>query len=903
MSGRQSGYIKNNKYFKYGKSVVSETTSIISQTMNERDKLRIFGKALPPVVKPVVKPVTDKTIKINQNFSLSRTIPKRIFFYWGGSDMSWMRYMTLCSFRKMNPDWEVVLYVSDNNQKEKGWKSKENQDYYQYKGDNYFNKLKDLNIKIEKAEFPKEIQEKLKNISPIHESDLFRYYQLYLNGGFYCDMDVLFFKPIDNFYNTIIKGGYDTIIHENKSLFGYSLTVGFLGASVNNEYYKNLFEFGINKKDCDDDYQSMGVKLIYNMFIGAKNPCMIYDTIISKYPNLTFYNLPTTLIYNFDWTQIKYCFTNSLRINDFDYDSIGYHWYGGGSESQKYNNILTEKNYKEYKTTFSTIADEVINMKVDNTGHVIFKNSECPKVSIVMTSFNRPKLLKLGLSSIAKQKIDYPFEIVVVNDGMDDDTKNVCDSYKNKLNIKYIFSGHRNVKNIISRSSPIPINIGIKESEGDIIILSCAEIFHLNNSINKIIKPLFENHNYLTIPESMYFDNSNQYTDDLIKNNTSIKLNTCELRTDHVQMPFLMGIWKQNIIDIGGYDEDLIGYASEDNDFVDRLKLKGCEHYKVDAKIVHLYHGERCSGNLMWNNPDWVYNRKIYDERKNIIVRNKDKEWGKLYTRDIPKILHLYWDKSSMSKLQTFTIDTFHELNPDWEINVYVPLQEYTGKDKYIPNYDGKNYFHLIENLKYVNIKFIDLDDYKINPNLHNILRSDIFRYYILYEMGGVWSDFDVIWLKPMSYLSKFINGDFSVIICYYDDKKIKFHNISILITVPYHQFYKDLIEKCQLKENDLNNLEHQTFGTSMWNEMFPNIDKLLTKYDGMVNVDYSTFFPYSIYNLESLYNKDDMSFINDNVMCVHWFNGHELSKEYVNNDGFKSNCSMTTILKNKKLI
>ena len=81
MSGRQSGYIKNNKYFKYGKSVVSETTSIISQTMNERDKLRIFGKALPPVVKPVVKPVTDKTIKINQNFSLSRTIPKRIFFY------------------------------------------------------------------------------------------------------------------------------------------------------------------------------------------------------------------------------------------------------------------------------------------------------------------------------------------------------------------------------------------------------------------------------------------------------------------------------------------------------------------------------------------------------------------------------------------------------------------------------------------------------------------------------------------------------------------------------------------------------------------------------------------------------------------------------------------------------
>ena len=115
MGGKQSGYIKKSKYFKYGKSIIPETASIISQAMNERDKFRIYGKT-----SPVVMPVTNDIIKLNQPFSLSRAIPKRIFFYWGGSDMSWMRYMTLYSFRKMNPDWEVILYVSDNNQKEKG---------------------------------------------------------------------------------------------------------------------------------------------------------------------------------------------------------------------------------------------------------------------------------------------------------------------------------------------------------------------------------------------------------------------------------------------------------------------------------------------------------------------------------------------------------------------------------------------------------------------------------------------------------------------------------------------------------------------------------------------------------------------------------------------------------------
>ena len=83
-------------------------------------------------------------------------------------------------------------------------------------------------------------------------------------------------------------------------------------------------------------------------------------------------------------------------------------------------------------------------------------------------------------------------------------------------------------------------------------------------------------------------------------------------------------------MDIGGYDEDLIGYASEDNDFVDRLLLKGCKHYRVDAKIIHLYHGKRCSGVAELNNPKWVYNNKIYKERKGILIRNTGGEWGKL---------------------------------------------------------------------------------------------------------------------------------------------------------------------------------------------------------------------------------------------------------------------------------
>ena len=63
---------------------------------------------------------------------------------------------------------------------------------------------------------------------------------------------------------------------------------------------------------------------------------------------------------------------------------------------------------------------------------------------------------------------------------------------------------------------------------------------------------------------------------------------------------------------------------------INRLKLKGCEHHRTDAEIVHLYHGKRCNGGMEWENPKWAYNRNLLIERKDILVRNKNKEWGKL---------------------------------------------------------------------------------------------------------------------------------------------------------------------------------------------------------------------------------------------------------------------------------
>jgi SAM-dependent methyltransferase len=789
-----------------------------------------------------------------------------------------------------------------------------------------------------------------------------------------------------------------------------------------------------------------------------------------------------------------------------------------------------------------------------------------PKISLVMSSFSRVGLLQYGLRSIIKHKPDFPIEVVVVNDGLENDkTKEVCDLFGMALNIKYIFTGQRNYKGIIKRCPSIPNNVAIRQATGDIVILTCPEIMHLNNAIPFIVQPLLEDKKRLTIPSFMFFDDRGTYTQ-LLSRQPNVDVRFLEKHEGHVQMPFFMGVWKKEIMDIGGYDEDFTeGYASEDNDFVERLISNGCEYYRTPALVVHLFHGLHCTGQAQLENPLWVRNKKLWDDRKDQIVRNVGKEWGsikepiivveqpvivepitvvekpvvkeiekikpsleevftdiyknrkwsstesasgtgselkatvnirkqipivfkkygikrildigcgdvnwmktlfydfefylgidvvkvvinrnrKLYGSDkilfkqaiitnsefsfykelnsydfdvvilndvlvhlsfedikivleklkqstvkyiltttfldyennrdipsgrwrplnlmrepfdfprplevidntdelvvndpadvkkktgagkslalwglqdpmalaktptingIPKIAHLYWDGSPISWLQVQTLTTFHKQNPDWEIRLYIPVAPYiVPHGKYVPDYTGKDNFDLIKELSYVKIIKVDVTKYGIDDKIHNILQSDIFRYKMLYEIGGVWMDFDVLWLKPISEIFNIrVQGmvgtkEMGAFVCRYESEDITFHNIGILMSKPKHPLYKAIIDECmriQERNKDREALLHQNFGTNVFDALYPTFEDVCRQFSDVVNIPYKVFYPYSIFDLEKLYNKDKPSVDEKSALCVHWFNGHKLSKNFINTK-FKpnSNNNMTRII------
>lgn len=277
-----------------------------------------------------------------------------MYFFWNSDVLSWMRYMTLYSFRKMNPDWDMVLCLSQNNVKNKEWHTCETQDFFNYKGSSYFNRLSEMNIVIEPVKFPDDFKANM--ISPVHESDLYRYYKLYNDGGFYSDMDILYFRSMDDIYNEITQCGADTILHTRQG----NASIGFLGSKKDNFFYKDLMVSALNVQG-DKAYQSYGVELIYSFCGITWKRCNDISNIIkSRYNELTVFIIPDHLVYQYDSERINHVFNNPLGINNFDSKAIGYHWYAGSAIAQKFNNLLTEDNYMNYKTTFSEIAREVL---------------------------------------------------------------------------------------------------------------------------------------------------------------------------------------------------------------------------------------------------------------------------------------------------------------------------------------------------------------------------------------------------------------------------------------------------------------------------------------------------------------------------------------------------------------
>jgi hypothetical protein len=247
-------------------------------------------------------------------------IPKIVHFYWAGKKLSFLQMMSVYSFWQLNPDWEIQMHTCTDTNNKITWGTKE-QEY----SDNYEDfsvKLGEIPVKFNYHNFK---DYGLSNeLTEIHKSDIIRLFLLSRRGGIYCDMDILFIKPIEYMECNIPENkDKDTFV----SICHYGHSIGFLMSSKRNEYYKDLYHkaYKIATINTELGYQQVGAPLINK-----------YYREIHTIPG-NVYNISMNTVYPYDANHISNMFVGN-DLSKITPSTIGVHWYAGHQLAGKYLN-------------------------------------------------------------------------------------------------------------------------------------------------------------------------------------------------------------------------------------------------------------------------------------------------------------------------------------------------------------------------------------------------------------------------------------------------------------------------------------------------------------------------------------------------------------------------------------
>ncbi|WP_434525262.1 glycosyltransferase [Photorhabdus asymbiotica] len=231
--------------------------------------------------------------------------------------------------------------------------------------------------------------------------------------------------------------------------------------------------------------------------------------------------------------------------------------------------------------------------------------------SVLIITRNKPERLEITLQSLVNQEpTEVPFEVVIIDDGSDIDLRVIIDKFANYLAIQYIKTVHQGIA--------AARNVGIHVAKGEVIILTDDDVI-VNSTFVRAHISEHRNEESLVVVGDRY----NVYWSNLIRDSVRHSL----VRALHGDMEGLLkqarrdfygkqtlrlfdseyqkndqARWicfvarnvsarKNDLVEVGGFDEGFIGWGIEDVELGYRLALHGNRYkYRSDAVVYHLEH-------------------------------------------------------------------------------------------------------------------------------------------------------------------------------------------------------------------------------------------------------------------------------------------------------------------------
>ena len=218
-------------------------------------------------------------------------------------------------------------------------------------------------------------------------------------------------------------------------------------------------------------------------------------------------------------------------------------------------------------------------------------NSQDREVSIIIPIYNAYEDVKACIESVLRNSTG-KYELILINDASTDKRiGELLKEYEENSNIKII----HNKKNLGFVST---VNIGLKESENDVILLNSDTVVTAK-WMEKLITAAYSNEKIATV--TPLSNNAGAFSTPIIARENIIPdgltidsmANIVEKVSNHVyiRVPtgngYCMYIKRTAIDDVGCFDDETFkrGYG-EENDFCMRLKEKGWEHIIDDSTYI-----------------------------------------------------------------------------------------------------------------------------------------------------------------------------------------------------------------------------------------------------------------------------------------------------------------------------
>lgn len=247
------------------------------------------------------------------------------------------------------------------------------------------------------------------------------------------------------------------------------------------------------------------------------------------------------------------------------------------------------------------------------------------KLEIVIPTYNRPEQIKKTLNSLNNIQTDVSFDVTVVDDSQNEDTKDVVQD--SALNITYIRPEE-------SINLPHARNVAIENSDAEIIAFVDDDVRFFDYWPEKILEKFSENESLGAAggPALEYEQNSqtvlrsnkkeNRITEKgFVQDKSAFWIPEKDVEVDTLRGAN-MAFRRKALEEIGGFDEQYIENSfREDTDVCVRIQRAGCRIiYSSDLKVRHLLAEEGgCRGREQW--------KALGQNQRHFIKKNYPEYW------------------------------------------------------------------------------------------------------------------------------------------------------------------------------------------------------------------------------------------------------------------------------------